>query len=424
MLKRIEKLTPAEEAILAAAGTVAAGSSGQTARQRAADTLRQRGLPSRKVEAWHYTDLRTRLKAFPGLADTADEAAARAFVETGPAFVEAAVLPFVNGRFRAALADAMPQGVTATLSDRQGGFADSADAVALLNTLFGREGMDIAVAAGARVEKPVELLHGAVSDGASAVRHAVTVGAGAQATLIERHESADGLAVQASSVTDLDIGDDADLVWVIVQGEGDAATHLAQLNVRLGARAKLAVLVLNANAGARGMLVRREINVTVAGEDSELAINGVNLVGGEAHVDVTTVLLHEVPGAVSNELFRNVATDRGAGIFQGQIRVAQIAQKTDARRACNTLLLSDDAEFSAKPELEIFADDVQCAHGATVADIEDDHLFYLKARGIPEKQARAMLVQAFVEEAFEEVENEALRDALNARIEDWLAKHG
>ena len=136
------------------------------------------------------------------------------------------------------------------------------------------------------------------------------------------------------------------------------------------------------------------------------------------------MLLHDVPGSVSTELFRNVATAHGAGIFQGQIRVAQIAQKTDARMACNTLLLSDEAEFSAKPELEIFADDVQCAHGATVADIEDDHLFYLMARGIPQKQARAMLVQAFVEEAFEEVEDEALRDALNARIENWLDRHG
>lgn len=155
-----------------------------------------------------------------------------------------------------------------------------------------------------------------------------------------------------------------------------------------------------------------------------LTIRGVNLVGAGAHVDVTSVLLHDAPGAVSTEIFRNVATGHGSGAFQGQIRVAPAAQKTDARMACNTLLLSDTAEFSAKPELEIFADDVQCGHGATVADIDDDHLFYLMTRGIPEREGRAMLIRAFVEEAFDTVEDEALRDGLNARIEDWLERHG
>ena len=415
MLKRIEKLTPAEEALLSAAETLLEAT---PQRRRAAETLRERGLPSRKVEAWHYTDLRTRLKEFAGLADTADDG--QAWIEADRGLVEAARLPVINGRLRASLADDMPQGVTLKSFEGEGGFADAADAVAMLNTLIGRGGVDMGVAAGARVEKPVELLHGTISAGASAIRHKVAMGEGASATIVERHESADGLAVQSNAVVDLEIADDARLLWVIVQTEGDAATHLAQLNVNLGARAKLTVLVLNAG----GALVRREINVDVTGEDADLQIRGVNLIGGETHLDVTTVLLHDVPGSVSTELFRNVATAHGAGIFQGQIRVAQIAQKTDARMACNTLLLSDEAEFSAKPELEIFADDVQCAHGATVADIEDDHLFYLMARGIPQKQARAMLVQAFVEEAFEEVEDEALRDALNARIENWLDRHG
>ncbi len=417
MLKRIEKLTPAEEGLLAAAETLDGASA---ERGRAADTLRERGLPSRKVEAWHYTDLRVRLKAFAGLADTANDG--RALLDADKPLIEAARLPVINGQYRAALADAVPQGMSVGPHEGEGGFADAADAVALLNTLIGHGGVALAVEAGAKVETPVELLHLAVSSGASAVRHKVSVGEGASATVMERHESADDLTVQSNCVIDLDVADDADLTWVITQNEGDAAIHLAQLNIRLGARAKLTILQLNTNAGKT--LVRREIDVVVAGEDSQLGIRGVNLVGGEAHVDVTTVLLHEVPGAVSTELFRNVATAKGAGIFQGQIRVAQIAQKTDARMACNTLLLSDDAEFSAKPELEIFADDVQCAHGATVADIDDNHLFYLKARGIPEKQARAMLVQAFVEEAFEDIGNEALTEAFNARIEDWLDRHG
>nr|MCU0790114.1 Fe-S cluster assembly protein SufD [Nitratireductor sp.] len=240
------------------------------------------------------------------------------------------------------------------------------------------------------------------------------------AVLLERHVGKDGIASHSNTVTGLEVADNADVTWAIVQEEGANAVHLAQLNVTLGANSKLTILVLNAG----GSLVRREINILAKGEGSTIAIKGVNLIGGKAHVDVTTALVHEAPGVGAQELFRNVATGEGRGVFQGQIRVAQIAQKTDAKMACNTLLLSDTAEFAAKPELEIFADDVACGHGATVTDILDEHLFYLRSRGIPLKQARAMLVQAFVEEVFDELEDETMRDALDARIERWLLNHG
>ena len=133
---------------------------------------------------------------------------------------------------------------------------------------------------------------------------------------------------------------------------------------------------------------------------------------------------HLAPDTVSTETFRNVVTGKANGVFQGQIRVAKIAQKTDAKMACNTLLLSDEGGFSSKPELEIFADDVACGHGATVTDIEEDHLFYLMARGIDEKTARGLLVKAFVAEVIEELEDETVIEALEARLVDWFAEHG
>jgi len=414
MLKRIEKLTPAEEAILAAAPREISGEAA-----RALDTLRERGLPGRKVEAWHYTDLRTRLKPFAGRAAAAGEAAAKSWLADRAPLVPAAQLPFLEGQFLAGYADPLPEGVTLQATPARGGFADWTDAVALVNTLLATDGVRLEVAAGAEIAQPVALTHGGVAPGASALRHAVTVGQGAKVTIIESHASPDGLDRHANTVIALSVGDRADVTWVIVQEEGDAATHLAQLDIALGEAARLTILVVNAG----GSLVRREIRVRLAGADAGLAIRGVNLVGGASHVDVTTVLLHDQTGCAATEIFRNVATGEGSGVFQGQIRVAQIAQKTDARMACNTLLLSDTAEFSAKPELEIFADDVQCGHGATVTDILDEHLFYLRARGIPERQARAMLIQAFVEEVFDETD-ETLRDALNARIESWLEKHG
>ena len=131
-----------------------------------------------------------------------------------------------------------------------------------------------------------------------------------------------------------------------------------------------------------------------------------------------------MPDTTSNEIFRNVIVGDGHGVFQGQINVAQIAQHTDARMACNSLLLSDQSEFSAKPELEIFADDVQCAHGATITDIDEDHLFYLMTRGIPQKQAREMLIKAFVEEVFEGLDVDQIGENLNSRIDLWLDNHG
>ncbi|HEX8046884.1 SufD family Fe-S cluster assembly protein, partial [Rhizobium sp.] len=175
------------------------------------------------------------------------------------------------------------------------------------------------------------------------------------------------------------------------------------------------------NAG--GKLVRQELHIKVSGEGAELALRGVNLLGGDTHTDVTMVLGHDVPHTSSTEIVRNVVFDRARGVFQGMIRVAPDAQKTDAKMACNTLLMSDDAEFSVKPELEIFADDVQCGHGATVADIDGNHLYYLMARGIPRNKARAMLVNAFVAEIVEELEDEALVEALEGVIFAWLEKH-
>ena len=153
----------------------------------------------------------------------------------------------------------------------------------------------------------------------------------------------------------------------------------------------------------------------------------VVLCAHQVHQDISQGLLeldHLVANTTSTETVRNVVTGKAQGVFQGQIRVAQPAQKTDAQMACNTLLLSDHGGFSTKPELEIFADDVVCAHGATVAEIDHDHLFYLMARGISEKTARGLLIEAFVDEIVEELEDEAMIEVLEARIADWLERHG
>lgn len=388
-------------------------------RDRLIGELKQTGLPTRRIESWHYTDFRALLRNVP------DHAESNRNVESLQALVAgAARLDVVNGK--ASIPPALPEGIVATRFSeklRSGALAalepyGDDDAIARVNGSFVTDGISLDIAAGAVIAKPVEiqLVHGA---GQAHTRFPVTVGANAAATVVERHGNVDGGAALVSSITDLQVGANATLTWIVVQQQGAEDTHLGQINVTLAEDARLTLHVINAG----GKLVRQEIHVTAAGEGADLQLRGINLLGGDSHTDVTLTLGHDVPNTTSTEILRNVVLDRAKGVFQGQIRVAQVAQKTDARMASNTLLLSDDGEFSAKPELEIFADDVQCAHGATVIDIDEVHLFYLMSRGIPETRARTMLVQAFVDELIEELEDEELVDALHGIVESWLEKH-
>ncbi|MEX3009154.1 Fe-S cluster assembly protein SufD [Hoeflea sp. TYP-13] len=383
------------------------------------EDIKQNGLPTRRVEAWHYTDLRNLLKKIPD----GDGEAGSGAVE--PLVAGSGVVSVLDGRADDVDApdgvsagfyrDALSEGIAAQRMVLQ----STDDLIGRLNGAFANDGISLTVNDGLNLTDPLEI-QVVQGGGQSHSRFPVTIGRGATGTFIERHISQGDDATLASSITDLHVGDDADIVWVISQERGLSDTHFGQINIELGTNAKLTLFV--ANAG--GKLVRQEIHISASGENSELVLRGVNLLGGDSHTDVTMTLDHLVPNCVSTETFRNVVFDRARGVFQGQIKVAQIAQKTDARMACNTLLLSDEGDFSSKPELEIFADDVQCAHGATVTDIDENHLFYMKARGIRERKARAMLVKAFIAEIVEELDDEALIEALENRFENWLDAHG
>jgi len=389
-----------------------------SARDRMIGDLKRFGLPTRRVESWHYTDLKSLLKSVP----VANEGSAKA----APALIAAShVLTILNGVAQPStkisgaqvtlLRDGLSDGTYAAKLVARG----SDDAIGRINGVLVKDGLVVSVAADTAIEHPIEVqsVHGG---GVSSNRIDAVFEAHTKATVIERHlAAADSAAALVSSVGDIVLDEGAEITWIILQQQGTVDTHLGQINVALGANAKLRLFVINAG----GKLVRQEIHVVTKGEGADLMLRGINLLGGESHTDVTLTLGHDVPNTTSTETIRSVVFDRAKGVFQGQIRVAPDAQKTDARMACNTLLLSDEAEFSVKPELEIFADDVQCAHGATVADIDKNHLYYLRARGIPENKARALLVQAFVAEIVEELEHEALVEALEGIIADWLATH-
>lgn len=395
-----------------------AGNDAIAARRLAAiDALKVGGLPTRRIEAWHYTDLRQMLRDAPGPNDGS------AVDQLKPLLSNCDVLRISNGQTDdPATIDGVSVSRVADLLNR--GDLESAlhprgsdDAVGQLNAAFVSSGFAVEIAANHTIEKPIELqnLH---SGGQTHVRFPIQAGAGSKATIIERQTGAGPAFV--SSVTDIALESGAEIVWLILQEQSSDTDHLGQINIKLAENARLTLFVMNTG----GKLVRQEINVEVAGEGADFTLRTVNLLAGSSHTDVTMVLDHKCADTTSNQIIRNVAIDQARGVFQGQIRVAPTAQKTDARMACNTLLLSDEAEFSTKPELEIFADDVQCGHGATVTEIEKTQLFYLMSRGIAEKTARGLLVKAFLAEIIEELEDEPTVAALELKLDQWFEQNG
>jgi Fe-S cluster assembly protein SufD len=247
------------------------------------------------------------------------------------------------------------------------------------------------------------------------------VGEGARAMLVESHEGvAAGAEYQVNAVLELIIGNAAHVDHVKVTGAGAGALHVSSLIAAIGARARFNEFLFTTG----GTVVRNQLFLRFDGEGTLASVRGASLLKGRQHADVTIVADHTVPGCTAREMFKTVLDDEARGIFQGKIIVRAQAQKTDARMATHALLLSDMAEADNKPELEIFADDVQCGHGATSGDLDEDLLFYLKARGIPAEEAEALLIQAFVGEAVEGIEHAGLRDSLMDHVAQWLKARG
>jgi Fe-S cluster assembly protein SufD len=414
--------TPAETALIDAFGerlSLLPGDGAVMLKRDDAIEAIKHGLPTRRVESWHYTDLRRLLTAVPAFDPAAATKAIAPVIEGSAVLpvldgVSTAKLPEIEGVTVQRLSEKLTDGSVAPGLDPYG--AD--DAIGALNTAFVADGYFVDIADGAELDKPLELQN-LQSGGQTHVRLLTRVGAGARATIVERQTGEEGAAL-VSSVSQLVLGEGAEVTWLIVQEQPDTATHLAQFKAHLGKNSKLTLFVMNAG----GKLVRQEVVVKTTGEGADFKLRGINLLAGDTHTDVTMVLDHTVPHTTSTEVIRNVVTGKARGVFQGRINVHQYAQKTNAKMACNTLLLSDDGEFSTKPELEIFADDVVCGHGATVTEIDHDHLFYLMARGIDEKSARGLLVKAFVAEVIEELDDEAIVEALEARLDGWFLTHG
>lgn len=387
------------------------------------------GLPHRRIEEWKYTDLRALMREAKPLAPKPDAAALAAARGLGKlAGVKARRLVIVNGTFVPKLSDVakMEPGLTImSLADALGSgpvpelgrTVPTKDVAVALNTAFMTDGVVIRVADGAVIERPIQLVF-AYSGNAAAVftRSLATIGAGARLTLIETHEGPERVDYQVNNALELLVGDNAHVDHIKIGREGGNALHLASLMARVGAEARFHDFAFTIGSA----VTRNQLFVQLAGAGTLCGVRGATLLRGRQHVDTTMVIDHAAEGCESREVFKTVLDDASRGVFQGKIIVRPGAQKTDGKMASHALLLSESAEADHKPELEIFADDVQCGHGATAGALDEDLLFYLKARGIPPKQAEALLIQSFVGEAIEAIEHEDLREALAGLAEEWL----
>lgn len=411
-------------------------------RRTAIGWLEANGLPSRRVEAYKYTDLRERIKQAwrpaPGtgghdLAVGALEAALGPMAAVqGPRFVfvdgvHARELSRTDGSGPAAELMALGALLSKAPAWLEGKFAAGRlgpnNAMTALNTAFMSDGVLIKVKASESLPAPVFVvsLRTGAEPRTAALRHVIAMEPGSSATVIEVHAALPGAADKslASGLSDVSVADGATLTHIKCVLDPDAS-HLSNTFAKVGARAGYRLFQMT--AGPR--LARNEINVELAGEGSKLDISGAFLGQGNAHLDTTLVVDHKVPDCQSRELFKGVLADRARGVFQGKIVVRPGALKTDGKQMARALLLSEDAEFDSKPELEIYADDVACGHGATAAALDEDLMFYCRSRGIPEAEARGLLIEAFIGEAIDKIEDGAIREAVMEISRRWLAEGG
>jgi Fe-S cluster assembly protein SufD len=405
-----------------------------TLRDAAFKRFEAAGLPHRRVEEWKYTDLRALMRDAKPLAPPPDDAAKSRARDAGAALtaIEGRRLVLVDGAFVPELSDlaALEPGLRirslaqalatgdAAVVQRLGRLVTTDDVAVALNTAFMGDGVVIEVAEDAALSRPLHIVffNSGTAPASVFARSLAVIGRGARAMLIESHEGAPGGDYQVNTAFEIEVADRAHVDHVKITGSGAGALHVSSLMADIGAQARFNEFLFTTASS----VVRNQLFIRLQGEGTVAGIRGATLLNGRQHADTTLVADHVVGSCVSREVFKSVLDGESRGVFQGKIIVRPDAQKTDAKMSAHALLLSEDAEADSKPELEIFADDVQCGHGSTAGALDQDLLFYLNARGIPAKEAEALMIQAFVGEAIDGIEHAGLRDTLIDHVAAWL----
>ena len=383
-------------------------------RAAAAAAFRTAGLPGgaqgRRIEAWKYTSLRPVAEAAFNTAPTHE---AETILAALPAF-DAPRIVFVDGTLRGDLTTTpgaafarfaeQPDFGTLTWPDRE--------PMVALNTMLAQDGAALDIQPGQDAGM-VQLISIATSDADIHPRHTIRLAPGARLTLVEISAGAGKYLL--NTVAEIHVAEGAHFTHIRLQDEAATAFHVSTTYAEIETNATYDSFTLNLGAA----LSRTEVHANLTGPGAIAHLNAAQLLSGSQHADFTSVVGHLAPHGTSRQTVKNVLAGRARGVFQGKIEVARKAQKTDGYQMNQALLLSPFAEIDCKPELEIFADDVKCSHGATVGELDAEQMFYLRSRGVPETEARAILVRAFLSEALDAVTDETIRSRLETAVESW-----
>ena len=399
------------------AAQFAALASPEAERVEAFAAFAKQGLPTRRNEAWHYTDLRSIMGSAAPPAAAPDAARIEAARRLLAARKRVGDIRFVivDGRFSPELSDRAPRGVGT--SDAVERSSAALDPVIALNDAFAPPGLSLTIEERVQLAERIEIVHYAGSRAPQSVysKLGVTLRAGTRARVFETFIGADA-ACQRNALTEIAIGAGGACAFTSLIDD-DAGQHLETQLVRLEAGAEFNAFALVAG----GALVRRQIFAALRGRDGRIALGGLSLINRNRHADTTLVVEHAAPHGQSREYFKHIVADSATGVYQGKVIVQPHAQKTDGGMKSQAILLSPGATMDNKPELEIFADDVVCGHGATVGALDPEQIFYALARGIPRGQAEAMLLEAFGADAINRVDDAEVAEALVERMRAWLA---
>lgn len=392
----------------------------------------QHGFPTPKVEQWKFTNIAPLARSTFDWPTTATCAVAEARAMSGGGDV-AARLVLVGGQMVLSLCEfnQLPEGVSIeplekTLATMPGwtnswfkaDFTQPADALIGLNTAFMRSGIVIRIPAGVTIERPIEILQLIPRDGMqSHPRVLVELGDGAELTLVEN--TAGGANSWLNAVTEIRMGAKSKLNFFRRQQSEPTAFITHHTTISQGAESELLALSLVEGAAK----LRNSTHVRVEGENAKTNVHGVSLAADKHHADTTMLIEHIVPNTQAEATHRHVVTAGGHSVFQGKFHVHPNAQKTDAAMMNQNLMLSERGRIDTKPELEIYADDVKCAHGATCGSLDETALFYMTSRGIPKHEAQAMLVIGFLEDLLTHIQDTPTQVAFSRQIHGWMSTH-
>jgi Fe-S cluster assembly protein SufD len=399
-------------------------------RSEAIEVFEKNGFPTKKDEAWKYTSLSALLKnnysVFPKKESALDfKDVKRFFIHD----IDSYKVVFVDGIYSSYLSETTHEGIdvclmSAALSKPKykptidkyfNKAANKNDSITSLNTAFSYEGAYIKIPKSKVAEKPIQIVHFSTGNEAALMlqpRNLIVVEENANVQIIERHQSLTSNPVLTNSVTEIFVGKNALMDYYKIQNDAGTASLIDNTYISQEASSNASVHTFSFG----GLLTRNNLNFYHKGEHIDSTLKGITIIEGKQHVDHHTLVHHSQPNCESHQDYKGIYAEKSTGVFNGKVYVDKIAQKTNAFQQNNNILLDDKATINTKPQLEIFADDVKCSHGCTIGQLDEDALFYMRSRGIPEKEAKALLMYAFANNVLESVKIPQVKSRINKLI--------